>query len=61
MEITARYLHYIDFDLDNAVKNFEDPFLTKKKLVKENSQRYLKHLNTLCRPLSIKNYGPAEI
>jgi len=56
METTARYLHFLDSDLQTAIENFEDPFLAKRDL-----QRFSKHLNTLYSPLSIKNYGPAEI
>jgi len=56
METTARYLHFMDSDLQTAIENFEDPFLLKKEL-----QRKSKYLNTLCKPLSIKNYGPAEL
>ncbi len=56
IETTARYLHIVNDDLQTAIEKFADPFLLKGDL-----QRFSKHLNTLCNPLSIKLYGPAEI
>jgi len=56
IETTARYLHVVNNDLQTAIEKFEDPFL-----LKENLQRFSKHLNTLCNLLSIKFHGPAEI
>ncbi|HEC77469.1 MAG TPA: hypothetical protein ENI33_09510 [Thermoplasmatales archaeon] len=55
IKTTVRYLHVIDNDLQIAIENFEDPFL------KKGLQRSLKHLNTLCKTLSVKIYGPARI
>ena len=56
LETTARYLHIVDTDLQNAIEKFEDPFLAKRGL-----QRSPKHLYTLCKPLSVVYYGPGGI
>ncbi len=55
IKTTARYLHVVGNDLQKAIEKFDDPFLLKGEL-----QRSLKHLYTHCKPLSVKNYGPAR-